>query len=476
MRRGVAPAGLGAQSRSREGAPPLKRARRVRVVQQPTLDEQDQACATPFTGTALTDEVGAVAPVPVRNFRLLATIGTGAYGRVCAARWQGQPYAVKIVPYTDPGGYATLVREGQIQSLLYTKYDGLQAHLPVYHPFPRLYGFWRGQHTGSQVCLTAMFRLAPLPAAVDSVALLLQVSAVLSTLHRHSQLRFMHRDLHFGNVMRRPCRFDLLLEPTTPDGLCRPVTDAASFRGGVATAAPNQQRVVCHHEYSIVDFGMARLEENAAILSVPTHVYPDHHAFNPQHDLRILVLSLFQAVVLDPATFHKHSVLSHQGVVLEAIVAAARRTSPAFATATDVASIRTVAEKLRQKAVEFHASTRGGATPGLNIKKNSATEEGESWERFASCVLRLLAGKHAVVQQYPRVWAGILAKYATPGGTRPRRVHFPTLAHFMYSRGVGLTNTPVFEPQRLLAVLRPFCSSGAAENGRVECTSKPSRV
>ena len=341
-------------------------------------------------------------------------LGRGTYGAVFDARWDDQVYAVKVSRVQSPAHAASLDCEATVQRELFEGYRDAPVHLPVYHPFPALYGYFQGQHDGHEARFAAMFRLQRFELAGGVPTMLAHVACVLHTLHAHTTLRFMHRDLHFDNVMQRRTKaFDVAW---TADGV--PSTNAACFRRGRYVGPAGRRTNTSTLEYALVDFGMARLERRAAPRLVPDNaVYRRPHPFDPQHDLRILVLSLYDVLVADRAKgVERPAPRSADAACVRALVHAARRTSPRFAAVTDLK----VLTKIKR------------------LVAGCATEED------ATATIEALGARFGdVVDCYPNLWLD-----AWSSG-KP-----PPLHHFVYGRAVGWGDTPVFAPEGVLARLK----------------------
>ena len=137
-------------------------------------------------------------------------LGSGTYGTVYrGARADGRgEVAVKHVQVKTEGMIADAVREFLVQQIVYDCYDRSatrECWAPVHHPFPTLYGVAGHRTSDGTYQLHASMFLFQRGAYDDRSVFqtLLQVSAVLCHLNTATSLRFMHRDLHWNNVMRR---------------------------------------------------------------------------------------------------------------------------------------------------------------------------------------------------------------------------------------------------------------------------------
>eukprot|EP01043_Picozoa_sp_COSAG02_P043010 COSAG02_NODE_3708_length_6351_cov_1.684101_7_plen_356_part_00 len=140
----------------------------------------------------------------------IAKLGSGTYGTVYrAARADGRgEVAVKQVQVKTEGMIADAVREFLVQQIVYDCYGPSatrECWAPVHHPFPTLYGVTGNCTTDGTYQLNASMFLFQRGACDDRSVFqtLLQVAAVLCHLNSATSLRFMHRDLHWNNVMRR---------------------------------------------------------------------------------------------------------------------------------------------------------------------------------------------------------------------------------------------------------------------------------
>ena len=137
-------------------------------------------------------------------------LDSGTYGTVYrGARADGRgEVAVKQVQVKSEGMIADAVREFLVQQIVYDCYDRSatrECWAPVHHPFPTLYGVTGHRTTDGTYQLHASMFLFQRGAYDDRSVFqtLLQVAAVLCHLNTATSLRFMHRDLHWNNVMRR---------------------------------------------------------------------------------------------------------------------------------------------------------------------------------------------------------------------------------------------------------------------------------
>jgi serine/threonine protein kinase len=137
-------------------------------------------------------------------------LGKGTYGTVyrgTLASGRGD-VAIKQIPIKSEGVLTDAAREFLVQQVVYDCYERSatrECWAPVHHPFPTLYGVTGHLAAGSGYVMRAsMFLFQRANHHRRALfEILLQVAAVLCHLNTASGLRFMHRDLHWNNVMRR---------------------------------------------------------------------------------------------------------------------------------------------------------------------------------------------------------------------------------------------------------------------------------
>ena len=362
--------------------------------------------------------------------RIRRKVGQGSYASVYDARWNGKTYAVKVCHVAGPAHAATLDSEAKVQRDVFRAYAAAVVHLPVYHPFPALYGYYQGEHHGQPARFTAMFKLSQLSGSDDPATMVASVASVLHTVHAHTPMRFMHRDLHLNNVMRRSTRaFDLAWGA---DG--RPdVNDANYARGRYVGSA--RARIRTDAEYSIVDFGMARVEQDGVVTAPANAVYRHAHAFDAQHDLRLLAVSIYDHHVADRVAGRERSSLPRAVLCIQSLVNEARRTSPRFAAVTDLDALAKVGRMMTCCSSEDEAR---------------------------QCVVAMGTRFGIVVSEYETLWVNAW-RSETP----------PPMHHFLYANAVGWGDTPVFSPSGALAALFATCADAAVGSAAPKLRLRP---
>tara|TARA_B100000787_G_scaffold167262_1_gene153720 strand:+ start:1086 stop:2282 length:1197 start_codon:yes stop_codon:yes gene_type:complete len=313
------------------------------------------------------------------------------------------------------------------------------GNTPVYHPFPCLFRpsddgpviVAKKKQDGEEVVQFSMFAFDKIQfhtaTSYRMVQILLQVAATLRYFERVG-LKFMHMDLHFENVMERRTH-----RKKTTNGILNFAENDIAM-GCIDKTHRSEDATmfaVCGAEVNIIDFGYSWLQLpcGSVIFAGEKHsVYKKADVkFNPQQDLRILIVTYYAALCIN----HKTSKVVNQelsspfAAKIQHIVEQAKETSTRFRIATDLPFIKSIYERL------------------LDAQKRASDLD----EAIDECVNACADELHeAFVRQHRNVWVWVW-----------HRGSFPPLQHFQYQWGITTVDTPIFEP---LNMIRFWLQSG----------------
>lgn len=187
-------------------------------------------------------------------------IGSGSYGVIYKAKYDGKHIIVKQPKIKKKSSCNDFMIETLIQNDLFCEFRGRfgnGARIPKIEFIAKY--TWDG---------TKQFLLGMEPLDMDGykfldkfkkndmdlVDMMEQISKF--TLQLQNEKKFMHKDLHLGNIMCKKNGND--------------------------------------YRWFIIDFGMSSFMNNKRMFhSVKRFPYPDTHSFNPSHDLRMLITSMY---------------------------------------------------------------------------------------------------------------------------------------------------------------------------------------
>ena len=350
-------------------------------------------------------------------------IGVGTYGTVFRATRLTGDVAVKTITIESEAALQNAVREYLIQDIVYSAYDASaskECWAPVHHPFPTLYSvsghkvdrlysvrasmflFQRGERT-----LRARFQTT------------LQLAAVLHHLHTRSPIRFMHRDLHWNNVLRRnrskPVRLPLYSRDRTWTSLEQGDCSKRVFD--------------CGPEAAVIDFGLGWVQlPSGDVLQAETNVYPHKCRFNSQHDLRLFFVSAYSIFCVNGATLMPKHGLDAFATMVADLIDEARCASPRFALRTSLWAIRGIASKIASH--RFTSATFSTWLDTFPIQTPLLDVDASTWT--STYVPFLLEYKHV----WKTVWD---------------TGKMPNLTHFQYNSAILIDDTPCFDPPAVLS-------------------------
>lgn len=361
-------------------------------------------------------------------------IGKGTYGDVFrGTQRDGGDVAIKTVNIRNEASLLNAIREFVIQDLVFNCYDrsATKDHwAPVHHPFPTLYNVVGHKLNHHHELRGSMFLFQPGAQTVLSrFQATVQVASVLCHLHTTTLMRFMHRDLHWNNIMRRrrSKHVNLVLWESNGEWTLTPPS--------------NNRRVSrvfdCGSEAAVIDFGLAWLQlPDGQIIKADTPLYAEQCDFNSQHDLRLLLVSAYYQLCMDPTSYKAKN--SQQMDVFSNFVAdivdKARQQSPSFAMLTSLSTIRRIRDDIQKNYLD-----------GLTF---------EDWfskrDQWDERVLPFL-------DDHKHIWKSIWGLSNS----------IPPLQHFLYGKAILMCDTPCFEPAAVLS------SAAAGMVGAALNVSKP---
>jgi len=364
-------------------------------------------------------------------------IGSGSYGDVfrgtrsragcqseSARDYQGSEVAIKTVKIPNEESLLNAVREFVIQDLIYNCYDQSatkEQWAPVHHPFPTLYGVVGHKFEHHYELRGSMFLFQPgVQTDLSHFQSCMQVASVLCHLHTTTAMRFMHRDLHWNNVMRRQKSKHVRL---------RLWGDRNKAYSLVKEERHTVSRVFdCGAEAAVIDFGLAWLQlPDGQVLSAKTRLYSDDCSFNSQHDLRLLLVSAYYQLCVDPMSFKALTSLGLFATFVANLVDKARQQSPDFAMRTSLSTIRRIRTHLSHSRLAGKTFDQWFLE---DIKTPFLDGKSHQWvDRFLP-----------FLQEHRHIWKSMW------GSSNPT----PPLTHFLYGKTILITDTPCFEPAAVL--------------------------
>ena len=105
---------------------------------------------------------------------------------------------------------------------------------------------------------------------IHKIKAIKSVANILKTMQK--KFKFMHRDMHLGNIM---------------------------YKNIGSSSAPN-------YRMYIIDFGMSTATFNGYKLNQIVNMYDEPYRFNPTHDLRLMMLSMFRSTAYMKDVFKKY--------------------------------------------------------------------------------------------------------------------------------------------------------------------------
>jgi len=313
------------------------------------------------------------------------------------------------------------------------------SYAALQHPLAKL--LWIGCH--QKQCLSGMFVYEALDEHIereDPASILLQTAAVFDYIHKNLSFRFMHKDLHFGNLML----FKSSVQPTI--AVSKDLNLVQDERNPLADKKIYFGRNPSDNKYSrfkIIDFGFAWLKTaQGTVLSAETGVYPAEHDFNDQHDTRTLVVSLYEILctTFDKKTQRYHLKTSPETEILWTIVNVAGRHSARFKMVTDVGCI-----------TEIHNFVNFNADLG-HTKHNQVV----AFDVHAQAMAALLGNGVTFEETAHRLRD--LYECMMPQLVRRGRSRL-YICHFMYAFMVEHRKTPIFKPANLFNYILSFNTS-----------------
>lgn len=189
-------------------------------------------------------------------------IGSGSYGDIFKAKYNGLNIIMKI-PKIGKFEFKEYISETLVQNELFCKYRGTwgsDARIPKIEFFAKM-------KIGNK--FVGVIAMEPLDRDIYSLLdkarnsekyelvfknMIMKVGGLLKRLQKNDE--FMHRDLHAGNIMYK--------------------------------------KVGESYKWYIIDFGMTMMKLDGKRMNVhQSYPYSFHHEFNPSHDMRMLVTSMF---------------------------------------------------------------------------------------------------------------------------------------------------------------------------------------
>lgn len=278
-------------------------------------------------------------------------IGSGSYGEVAYMNRYSKIHpnsALKrlVIPNTKRAKiqFQNWIIEHVIQYAVdkaYTYNTHSKEYAAIQHPVSSLFYVGMTKSEKNISLLSGMFILNKASASA-SMAMVLHIATALDYIHSHSQnfgFRFMHRDLHFENIMT----FISSQRPQIPIIFNGPedisIVQDCRKKHSHEICFPCRKRDTRYDRYTFIDFGMSWLEHinSGLVLSPLNSVYATKHTFNDQHDLRQLIVSLYMALCVEfnNDTLEYSLKLTANNLGLINIIETASRTSTRFQLCTD---------------------------------------------------------------------------------------------------------------------------------------------
>ena len=314
------------------------------------------------------------------------------------------------------------------------------------HPFSNL--LWLGYNSKTSSCLSGLFLYKTLHdtngALENPGVILLQVAAVLDYVNGLENVEFMHRDLHFNNLM--------IFESWNAEKDVSFALDKDNFlvqdsRSPLATQTLTMKKNNgANVFYKIIDFGFAFLninddDGNSSGGTVPKQNVPlctnnniyNKHDFNDQHDLRTLIVSFYDAYCVDFCVKTKKYVLDFDPKfkIIVDFVEIASRHSERFKMVTDVQCLTEIQSYV------------------LTLKRNKEFQKTHALIDFKQHVKRIanLLGPASSLQhteiRLKSLYDNMLPQMVYWGAFRYK------ITHFFYNFMVSHTLTPLFVPKNV---------------------------
>lgn len=351
-------------------------------------------------------------------------LGAGTYGAVYrGTRREGGEVAIKTVEITSEEALTNAVCEFLIQDMVYSAYNASatkERWAPVHHPFPTMYGVLGHQCEKRYEMRASMFIFQcgerTTRARFETT---MQLASVLCHLHTATDIRFMHRDMHWNNVLRRTKSKRVKLALFSTDNELSLVKGPGAF----------QRNFDCGPETAIIDFGLAWVQlPDGQVLQPSTNLYPRECAFNSQHDLRQFFVSAYSLFCIDPIQLKPLPQLDAYGTLVADLIDRARTQSSRFALYTSLKTLRGITNNIRcsRSRSTFEAWLADIQTIEPFLEVGGAARWKELYVPF--------------ILEFKSVWKEVW-----------KTQKMPSIAHFQYSNAVEITNTPCFEPAAVLS-------------------------
>jgi hypothetical protein len=170
--------------------------------------------------------------------------------------------------------------------------------------------------------------------------MILQIATVLQYIHSNSTylgFQFMHRDLHFQNIMsfktKQKIEIPFMYDKHTTQ--FKIIQDIRRSHTHKICFKPNKKGQ--YDRYTLIDFGLSWLSLNDCNNQISTigNIYATRHDFNDQHDLRQLIVSLYISFCVDFDINNGIYTLNTNHIDLNHIIYNASMTSARFQLCTD---------------------------------------------------------------------------------------------------------------------------------------------
>ena len=311
--------------------------------------------------------------------------------------------AVKTMSIHDATDTEHMMIETVIQGLLFSFYESKHGWAPVHHPFPEIYAV-QGRR---QEWVTYMFLFQkPTLHETRSMQILLQIASVLQyTNDQSDSIRFMHGDMHWGNLMERAN------------------SKSVSIQG-----------IDAGKECTIIDFGFSWLQMPDGDVLVDQHTpLSQATTFNPQYDLRILLVGAYFEHCVDHQSYREipKDQLSSYARFLLRVINTARSQSRRFHLSVDLKTIRLWTKLVRGLSTHSNVEFDAWWASVRHDNPLLPTPEHE-WASLVFPFLRLTR------QLWENVW---------------NDGQWPPLGHMQYQYAVNNRSTHVFDPSNLLPLV-----------------------